>query len=170
MAKRQVFYSFHYQPDNWRASQVRNIWVVEGNKSVSDNDWEEVKKWWDKAIQKWIDDNLAYRSCTIVLIWENTAWRKWINYEIKKSWDDKKWVVGIYIHKLKDSDSKQSNKWENPFDAFTLWKDDNKKKLSEVVKSYNPPYTLSTDVYEYISDHLEDWIEEAIEIRNNYGK
>lgn len=31
MAKRQVFYSFHYENDAWRAGQVRNIGVLEGN-------------------------------------------------------------------------------------------------------------------------------------------
>ena len=37
---RKCFYSFHYQPDNVRASQVRNIGAIEGNQPVSDNDWE----------------------------------------------------------------------------------------------------------------------------------
>ena len=27
--KRRVFYSFHYDPDNWRAAQVRNIGSIE---------------------------------------------------------------------------------------------------------------------------------------------
>jgi hypothetical protein len=36
------FFSFHYQPDNWRAPQVRNIGVVEGNQPVRDNDWETI--------------------------------------------------------------------------------------------------------------------------------
>jgi hypothetical protein len=30
MTTRKVFYSFHYMPDAWRASQVRNMGVVEG--------------------------------------------------------------------------------------------------------------------------------------------
>lgn len=38
---RRVFFSFHYKPDNWRAAQVRNAGVVEGNTPVSDNDWGE---------------------------------------------------------------------------------------------------------------------------------
>jgi hypothetical protein len=77
---RRVFYSFHYKPDNWRASQVRNIGAVEGNKPATDNEWEEIKKGKDKAIQKRIDDQLDGKSCTIVLIGENTAGRKWIKY------------------------------------------------------------------------------------------
>ena len=87
MAKRQVFYSFQYIPDNWRVSQVRNIGHVEDNKPVSDNKWEEVKQKGDKEIQKWIDENLKNRSCTVILVGENTAKRKWIDYEIEKSYD-----------------------------------------------------------------------------------
>lgn len=163
MAKRQVFYSFHYKPDNWRASQVRNIGVVEGNKPASDNEWEEVCEGGDDAIQEWIDDSLEYRSCTIVLVGENTAERKWINYEIKKSWNDEKGLVGIHIHNLKNSNGDQSNKGSNPFEDITA----GDKKLSSIVKCYNPPYSTSTLVYDYITENLEDWIEEAIDIRNN---
>jgi hypothetical protein len=36
------------------------------------------------------------------------------------------------------------------------------------VKAYNPPYTISTNVYNYIKENIEDWIEEAIDIRENY--
>ncbi len=34
---RKVFFSFHYKPDNGRASQVRNIGAIEGSQAVSDN-------------------------------------------------------------------------------------------------------------------------------------
>jgi hypothetical protein len=163
---RRVFFSFHYKPDNWRASQVRNIGAIEGNSPVSDNDWEEVKKGGDKAIQNWIDGQLKGRSCTIVLIGEKTAGRKWIKYEIETSWNSGKGVLGIYIHNLKDSDENQSNKGRNPFDDFTMKRDG--KKLSSIVKAYDPPYSISTNVYDYISENLENWVEEAITIRDNY--
>lgn len=81
---RKVFTSFHYIPDNWRASQIRNMGKIEGNGIVSANKWEEVTKGGNKAIEKWIDDNMSGKSCVIVLVGENTANRKWINYEIKK--------------------------------------------------------------------------------------
>ena len=163
---RRVFYSFHYLPDAWRTSQVRNIGVVEGNRPASDNDWETVKKGGDKAIQKWIDDQLNGRSCTVVLIGKETAGRKWITYEIEKSWNDKKGVVGIYVHNLKDSGGKQTTKGGNPFDHLTMKRDD--KKMSAVVKAYDPPYSDSKNVYDHISQNLSDWIEEAIRIRDNY--
>ncbi len=162
---RRVFYSFHYEPDNWRASQVRNMKKVEGNSALSDNDWEEVAKS-DKAIEEWIEGQLNGKSCAIVLIGENTAGRKWIKYEIEKAWNDGKGVLGIYVHKLKDVKGNQANKGKNPFSDFTMKRDG--KKLSSIVKAYSPPYTGSKNVYEYISDNIEEWIEEAIEIRKNY--
>lgn len=107
---RRVFYSFHYKKDNWRAATVRNIGVVEGNSPASDNDWETVKKGGDAAIKRWIADQMKNRTCTVVLVGAQTANRKWINYEIVKSWNDGKGVVGIYRHGLKNADGRISNK------------------------------------------------------------
>ena len=164
MAKRRTFFSFHYKPDNWRAAQVRNMGVVEGNEPASDNDWEEVTGGGDSAIQEWIDDQMKGRSCVIVLIGSNAAGRKWIKYEIKKAWNDEKGLLGIYIHGLKNQDGEQSSKGRNPFDAFTV----DKEKLSDIVKVYDPPYKVSTNVYDHIADNIASWIEEAISIRNSY--
>jgi Thoeris protein ThsB, TIR-like domain len=65
---RACFFSFHFANDAWRASQVRNMGVVDGNKPVSDNDWEKVKKGGDAAIEKWIDDQMSGKSCSVVLV------------------------------------------------------------------------------------------------------
>lgn len=160
---RKAFYSFHYVPDNWRASQVRNMGVVEGNQPASDNDWEEVKGGGEDAIRKWIDGQLEGRTCVVVLIGAKTAGRKWITYEISKGWNDGKGVVGIHIHNLKDSAGDQSSKGENPLDHVTFTKGG--AKLSTVAKTYDPPYSTSTNVYSYIKENLSAWIEEAIKIR-----
>lgn len=161
---RRVFYSFHYNADAWRTSQVRNIGKIEGNKPASDNDWETIKKGGDSAIKKWIDDQLNGRSCTIVLIGSNTAGRKWINYEIEKSWNDGKGLLGIYIHNLKDANGYQSTKGTNPFSGYSI----NGTPLTSIVKAYDPPYTDSKMVYDYISNNIESWIEQAIVIRSRY--
>lgn len=159
---RKCFYSFHYKPDNWRVSKIRNIGVIEGNQTVSDNKWEEITSGGDDAIKKWINEQMTGKSCAIVLIGEKTAGRKWINYEIKKAWNDKKGLLGIYIHNIFDVNNEKSTKGSNPFGNFTV--DD--KKLSSIVKAYDPPYTKSASVYQHISDNIEDWVEEAISIRN----
>jgi hypothetical protein len=160
---RRVFYSFHYKPDNWRASQVRNAGVVEGNRPVTDNEWESITSAGDAAIERWIDGQLSGKSCAIVLIGSATAGRKWINYEINTAWNGNKGVLGIYIHNLRNSEGKQSTKGSNPFDRITLGSVG--KRLSSVVNAYDPPYTDSTKVYDYIISHLADWVDEAIDIR-----
>lgn len=161
---RQVFFSFHYKPDNWRVSTVRNIGAIEGNKPASDNDWETVTEAGEAAIEKWISNQMSGRSCTVVLVGSGTANRKWINYEIKKSWNDGKGIVGVRIHNLKNSMGKQSTKGANPFSNFTV----DGENMADIVKLYDPPYTTSTSTYDYISKNIGSWIEEAIKIRNNH--
>ena len=163
--KRQVFYSFHYQLDNWRVSQIRNIGAIERNKSASDNQWETIKMGGDIAIKRWIYNQMQNRSCTVVLVGRNTANRKWINYEIRKSWRSGMGVVGIYIHGLKDKEGDISQKGKNPF-SFISYED--YEKMSNVVKCYNPEGNNSRERYEWISKYLSTAIEKAIAIRNQY--
>ena len=160
---RKAFYSFHYVPDNWRASQVRNMWVIEGNQPATDNDWETVKSRGDSAIQRWIDEQMSGKSVVIVLIGAETAGRKWINYEIKKGWNDRKGVVGIYIHNLKNRDEFQSRKGNNPFLSV------GNSTIATAVKTYDPPYTNSQYVHDHIKNNLSTWIEEAIQLRGCYA-
>ena len=150
--KRRVFYSFHYDPDAWRASQIRNIGVIEGNRPATDNDWETVKGGGEKAIKKWISEQMHGRSCTVVLVGTNTADRKWINHEIVKSWNDGMGVVGICIHGLRNASGKVSSNGNNPFDYITLGNSEN--KLSSIAKCYNPPGKNSQERYDWIKNNL----------------
>ena len=164
MPKRRAFFSFHYNPDNWRVGQVRNMGMVEGNAAVSDNGWETVTKGGAAAIQRWIDDQMYGKSCVIVLIGSNTAGRKWINYEIKKAWNEGKGVLGVYIHKLKDQHGNQSPRGENPFKTLTI----GETNAAKIVRAYDPYYKSSPFVYSCIADNIADWVEEAISIRSEY--
>jgi len=161
---RRVFYSFHYKPDVMRVSQVRNIGALEASRPATDNDWETVKSGKDIAIKRWITQQMNGRSCTVVLIGENTANRKWINHEIIKSWDEGMGVVGIRIHGLKNTDGYIANQGENPFDYIGYG--DTGKKLSSIVKCYNPAGSNSKERYAWIAKHLENAVAEAIKIRN----
>lgn len=156
---RKVFYSFHYQRDGWRASKIRNIGVVEGNPPASDNRWEEVKRGGDAGIRRWIDEQLDNRTCTIVLIGAETADRRWVKYEIENSWNSGKGVFGIRIHKILDYNQQTSGAGANPFDGISLA---DGRRLSSLVKVYEPPYVSSPDVYAHISKNLAAWIETAI--------
>ncbi len=163
MPKRRTFYSFHFKNDAWRAGQVRNIGATEHDEPVSDNDWEAIKKGGDSAIEKWIDDQMKSRSCVIVLVGSQTANRKWINYEIRKAWTDKKGLLAIRIHRLLDQDGKSSTRGDNPFSYIKLKNGKTIADYPQHAKLYNPPGANSKDVYGRISDHIAEWVENAIE-------
>ena len=163
--KRQVFFSFEYVKDNWRASQVRNMGKVSDNSTFSDNDWEEVKEKSDSKIKEWIDEQLEKRSCVVVLIGATTSTIKWVKYEIEKAYEMKKGIVGIYINKLKDKDGNQTDKGSNPF--YTLLTDEG-ERLSKYVECFESSYQTSKNVYDDISENIEDLIENAIEKSGTY--
>lgn len=160
---RRCFYSFHYHPDSQRASQVRQMGKIEGNQPVRDNDWETITSGGEAAIKKWISSQLYGRSCTVVLVGQDTANRKWINHEIIESWDAGMGVVGIRIHGLKNLAGYTSSSGKNPFDFIGYG--DSGKKLSSIVKCYDPVGSDSKEKYAWISKYLSDAVEEAVGIR-----
>ena len=154
--KRRVFYSFHYDNDVMRTQLVRHIGTLEGNEPVSKNEWETVKGRGDVAVRNWIDENMKYKDCVVVLIGSETARRPWVKYEIQKAWNDGRGLLGIYIHNLKDPRSGTCRKGDNPFNFVQA---DNGIPLSAYVQCYDPN---SWDAYNDIARNLENWVETAI--------
>lgn len=161
MAKRQVFYSFHFDNDVMRVQAIRQIGVLEGNTPVAPNKWEEIKQKGEKAVEDWIDENMKYKNCVIVLVGQQTAQRKWVNREIEKAWEKGKGLMGVYIHNIKCPRNGTCAQGVNPFDRFRV----DGKRLSDVVKCYNPS---ASDAYNDIARSIEAWIEAAIKTRNSY--
>ena len=163
---RKCFYSFHYVPDCTRAAQVRQIGSIEGNAPARDNDWEQVIGGGNAAIERWIDGQMYGRTCAIILVGQSTANRKWINHEIVEAWGKGMGVVGIRIHGLKNLQGEIAAAGTNPFDFIGY--NSTGKKLSSIVKCYDPPGFDSKARYGWIADKMSDIVEEAIEIRNRY--
>ena len=152
--KPDVFFSYHFDGDSWRAGQVRNMGVVAGNEPVSAAEWDGIREKGDDNIRRWINEKLIHKACTIVLVGTDTYSRPWINYEINRSWELKKGVVGICIHNLRGEDSSQSKKGFSPFSNCSI-------------KLYDPPYTESKAAYDHIYQNIGAWVEEAIKIRKS---
>ena len=114
---RSVFFSFHYQNDVWRANQIRNLHIVTGCAAAGFQDgslWEEAKKNGDSTVKRLIDNGLIGTSVTVVLIGSETSNRKYVGYEIEQSIARGNGLLGVYIHNLKDKDSKTSSKGAVP--------------------------------------------------------
>lgn len=110
-----VFYSFHYDRDVNRVQLVENMGVLDGQAILNHQDWESVKRGGTSAIKKWIDEQMKNKSAVIVLIGKETSTRPWVLYEIEKAWNDRRSLLGIYIHGL-SSMGKVDSKGANPFD------------------------------------------------------
>lgn len=159
MAKK-CFLSFYYKADSWKVSQIKQIGSIEEQPLLDSNKWEEIKSKGDPAIEKWIADNMKGKECLVVLVGEKTAGRRWVKHEIKKAWADGLGVLAIYIHNLKDSAGNQSSKGSDPFAGLTV----NGKAV--IGKTYDPPYTTSTYVYDHIKNNIETWIKDAVNARS----
>lgn len=159
MARIPVFYSFHFANDVMRVQQIRNMGVIEGNEPVSPNYWEQVKRNGDAAVKRWIDDNMKYRRCVVVLIGSETAQRPWVRYEIQKAWEEGKGLLGIYIHNMKCPRTGTCSRGSNPFEIFHFT---GGGTLASQVTCYDPnPW----DAYGDISRNLDSWVAAAISRR-----
>ncbi len=159
MAKKKCFLSFHYKPDSWRVQQVKQMGAIEEQPLLTSNKWEEVKKGGDDGIRKWIDDNMKGKDCLVVLVGEKTAGRRWVNYEIKKAWGKGMGVLAIHIHNLENSSGEQAKKGGDPFAGLTV------DGVAVKGKVYDPPYSISKNVYNHIAANIEDWVKAAIDAR-----
>jgi len=126
---RKVFFSFEYKQDVSRAMVVRNSWVTKGKEArgfIDSADFEKLEKQGNWLIKKWIDEQLAGTSVTVVLVGKNTCSSKWVKYEIDKSIDEGKGLLGIDISKIKDlqgNTTERCGKIPKGYD-FYLWNTD----------------------------------------------
>lgn len=160
MAKK-CFLSFYYDEDNWRVSQVKNMGAVEEQPILTANKWEEIKKKGDDAIKDWIESNMRGKECLIVLVGAHTSSRRWVKYEVRRACERGLGVLGIYIHNLKDVAGNQSAKGTDPFENVSV----NGERISSYAKMYDPPYSVSTKVYNYIAENISEWVDSAIRLR-----
>lgn len=157
---RRVFFGFHYKRDIWRAAQVRNSWVTKPDREAAGfwdaAEWEDVQKEGDEAVKRWIDKQMKGTSVTAVLIGAKTSKRKWVRYEVKKSHEDGKGLLGVYIHKLKDQDGNTDEKGDNHFGVIGKDKDGNNVYFWQLY----PTYDWKDDKG---NENFGDWVEKAAE-------
>jgi hypothetical protein len=117
MPGRRTFFSFHYEQDIWRATNVRNAEKVDATAAAGWDDaslWEEAKRKGKTDIERLIDAGLKGSSVTAVLIGADTASRPWVLYEIEKSIERGNGLLGVRIHGIKDQDGKRSHRGSVP--------------------------------------------------------
>ena len=157
MARESVFYSFHFDNDVFRVQQIRNMGVVDGTEPVSPNDWEQIRRQGDAAVKRWIDNNMAYKRCAVVLIGTETYRRPYVLYEIEKAWKEKRGLLGIYINRLKCPKNGVCAKGLNP---FSYVHSGSVIPISVYLTVHEPNFW---DAYGDIKSNMASWVNRAIE-------
>ena len=125
---RRTFFSFHYKPDNWRAWNVRNSWVVTGEKEsrgfFDSSVFEASKKEGDDNLKRFLRAGLENTSVTSVLSGTDTWTRRWVRYEIARSIIKGNGLLTVDINGVENSNKQTSTKGSNPLDAMGLYRTD----------------------------------------------
>lgn len=118
---RRVYFAFHYEDvADFRANVVRMSWVTKPDRETAGfydaSLWEKAKKMGDLGIKRLINTGLQNTSVTAILIGTETFSRRWVKYEIVKSFQTGNGLLGIFIHNIPDKFKRTAQKGPNPFD------------------------------------------------------
>lgn len=121
---RSVFFSFHYKDvSSFRANVVRNSWVTKRNTTESFIDksmWEEAERKGTNSLKYLIDSGLSGTSVTVVLVGTETYLRRWVRYEIVKSFVENKGIFPVHINRIRSTTDGVIARGPNPLDYLKL--------------------------------------------------
>lgn len=193
MAKR-VFFSFHYEDvKTFRANVVRKHDLTKESREdcgfFDASIWEDAKKHGDTAVKNLIEKGLANTSVTCVLIGTETWKRRWVRYEMLRSYDRGNKLLGVHINGVRDKNQQTFPLGNNIFDylGFAISEDGTKqtyyehdgsdwkiskdiqpKKLSDMPQQFwNRGYKLSNwvKVYDWATEdgynNFPNWLDNA---------
>ena len=140
MAKR-VFFSFHYQDViDFRANVVRQHWMTKSDREAAGffdaSIWGNAELSGDVGIKRVVNSGLEGTTVTCVLIGSETYARKWVRYEILKSFKRGNSILAVHINGIKGKDQQTKMKGPNPLNYLgvtfsesgataTLWENTN---------------------------------------------
>jgi hypothetical protein len=170
---RFVFFSFAYDDvKNFKVNVVRQSWLINhAEETFTDGSiWEKEKTKGAAAIMKLIDNGMTKTSVTAVLIGEETANRRWVNYEIVKSFAKGNGILGININRIRGKYQVISARGLNPLDrlAFQISEDGKKIRFYELVNRKWVVYSDLPEINNKKSNTL--YFEDSFWRGNDFGK
>ncbi|OGK09307.1 hypothetical protein A2767_03675 [Candidatus Roizmanbacteria bacterium RIFCSPHIGHO2_01_FULL_35_10] len=152
MTKR-VFFSFHYDDvKTFRVNVVRNHGLTKetGQSGFFDASiWEDAELHGDPAVKRLINSNLENTTVTCVLIGTDTWERRWVRYEIMKSYDRGNSLLGIHINGIPDRYRQTFLKGKNPFDYLGFY-----INSSGVVNNYQESNDTRWSIYQDLTPNI----------------
>lgn len=155
---RFVFFSFAYDDvKNFKVNVVRNSWLLKNKEAtfVDGSIWEKSKTKGEAFLKDLIETGLKNTSVTAVLIGEDTANRRWVNYEIVKSFDKGNGIFGIHINRIKGRTGLTA-RGQNPLDrvGFKVSEEGNKIQFYELSNNKWRPFTYLPEINNKKSNSL----------------
>ena len=192
---RRTFFSFHYKADVTRAWVVRNSWVTKVTQGEREDAgffdssvFEVAQREGDDVLKRFLREGLKNTTVTGVLVGAQTTLRRWVRYEIFRTFSRGNGLFGVRIHTIAGFDKMQSAKGPNPFDDLAFAVDSDQVRFKEYMTNgwqfaqdvgsmplTDVPYSLGAmtnhtfsclfPIYDWDADNgyknLGDWIELA---------
>lgn len=169
---RYTFFSFCYEDvKNFKVNVVRNSWLLNNSSDlfIDGSIWEKEKSKGPTVIKNLIETGLKKTSVTTVLIGNDTSKRRWVKYEIIKSFEKGNGILGININRIRGKDQAISSLGLNPLDrlAFQISEDGKKIKFYELVNRKWVAFADLPEINNKKSNTL--YFEEGL-FSNDFGK
>lgn len=121
---RKTFFSFHYQPDVSRAWVVRNSWVTKGDRKdagfFDSSVFESKKRESVEVLKDFLRTAINGTSVTCVLYGTETARRRWVRYELVRSFIHGSGILAVDVHSILDLERKKAKPGSNPLDQLAF--------------------------------------------------
>ncbi|MFD2918109.1 TIR domain-containing protein [Terrimonas rubra] len=135
---RHTFFSFSYEDvKNFKVNVVRKSGLFKNSPEafIDGSIWETEKSKGAAVIKALIESGLNQTSVTAVLIGDDTADRRWVKYEIVKSFEKGNGILGIHLNRIRDNKQAITSRGTNPLErlAFQISEDGRKIRFLELV-------------------------------------
>ncbi len=129
---RYTFFSFCYEDvKNFKVNVVRNSWLLNHSSDsfIDGSIWEKEKSKGPTVIKSLIDAGLKKTSVTAILIGDETANRRYVKYEIVKSFEKGNGILAIHINRIRGKEQVISARGLNPLDRLAFQISDDGRKI-----------------------------------------
>ena len=132
---RRVFFSFHYQRDVTRANVVKNSWMTKEDREdagfFDSSAFETFQRQGDEALKRFLNNQMTNSSVVCVLIGNQTAYRRWVRYEILRGFLDGRGIMGIWIYRIQNFNRQEDTQGPNPLDQLGIEIKDDRAYFTE---------------------------------------
>lgn len=157
---RKVFFSFHYERDSQRVSQIRECNSISQHFTrspfLSKSEWESIERTGQTAVRNWIDKNMDGTSVIILCFGLKTSTRPWVKYELEKAHKENRGIIAIDLSGMSTMQHEIDSAGINP--------------LKKAVDSSGTElfYYSNYKTYHWINDcgrnNIDKWVEKASQL------